>query len=158
MPTDPGADEVRKGDFTVTLTLDHNYQFGAALDLPGVNDLRVDEPPPIGDGNGPSPTRLLATSIGHCLASSALYCLRKARIDVQSMTATVHGEMTRTEEGRLRVGRLSVELHPVVPEGDIPRMRRCLDIFEEFCVVTGAVRAGLPVEVIVTPSPADPPT
>jgi uncharacterized OsmC-like protein len=152
--TDPGADEVRTGDFTVNLTLDRNYQFDAALDLPDVPDLRVDETPPIGDGAGPSPTRLLATSIGHCLASSALYCLRKARIDVQSMTATVHGEMTRTDEGRLRVGRLSVELKPAVSEADIPRMRRCLDIFEDFCVVTGAVRAGLPVDVAVTPTPA----
>jgi hypothetical protein len=67
------------------------------------------------------------------------------------MTATVSGEMTRTESGRLRVGRLTVELLPVVAESDIPRMRQCLDIFEDFCVVTGAVRDGLAVDVAVTP-------
>jgi len=144
-------DTARSG-FTVTLTLDRNYQFDADLDLPGVASMRVDEPPPIGDGAGPSPTRMLATSIGHCLASSALYCLRKARIDVESMTAKVDGEMTRTESGRLRVGSLSVVLLPVVAKADIRRMRRCLDIFEDFCVVTGAVREGLPVDVTVTPT------
>jgi uncharacterized OsmC-like protein len=143
--------EDRPSGFTVTLTLDQGYQFDAALDLPGVADLRVDEPPPIGDGAGPSPTRLLATSIGHCLASSALYCLRKARIEVGSMTATVRADMVRNEQGRLRVGRLGVTLQPVVAEEDIPRMQRCLGIFEDFCVVTGAVRQGLAVDVNVTP-------
>ena len=138
--------------FTITLDLDHDYQFDANLDLPGVAPLRVDERPPIGQGNGPSPTRMLATSVGQCLASSALFCLRKARIDVQSMSATVLGEMARNETGKLRVGRLTVELRPVVQEADVPRMRRCLEIFEDFCVVTGAVRQGLPVDVTVTPS------
>lgn len=140
------------GQFTITLDLDHDYQFDADLDLPGVAPLRVDEPPPIGQGNGPSPTRMLATSVGQCLASSALYCLRKARIDVQSMSATVLGEMIRNETGKLRIGHLAVELRPVVQEVDVPRMRRCLEIFEDFCVVTGAVRQGLPVDVTVTPS------
>jgi uncharacterized OsmC-like protein len=139
------------GGFTVTLTLDHDYQFDADLGILGVSPLRVDEIPPIGQAGGPSPTRMLATAVGHCLASSALFCLRKARIEVTSMSASVRGEMTRTDEGRLRVGRLTVELHPVVAEEDVPRMHRCLDIFEDFCVVTGAVRQGFPIDVSVTP-------
>jgi uncharacterized OsmC-like protein len=140
------------GQFTITLDLDHDYQFDADLELPGVAPLRVDEPPPIGQGNGPSPTRMLAASVGQCLASSALFCLRKARIDVQSMSATVVGEMVRNESGKLRMGRLTVELRPVVQGADVPRMHRCLEIFEDFCVVTGAVREGLPVDVTIKPS------
>ena len=141
--------------FTITLDLDRDYQFDAELGLPGVAPLRVDELPPIGQGNGPSPTRMLATSVGQCLASSALYCLRKARIDVQSMSVSVLGEMVRNESGRLRMGRLTVDLVPVVQEADVPKMRRCLEIFEDFCVVTGAVREGLPIDVTVRPSTAE---
>lgn len=148
----PATDsESGHGGFTVNLTLDHDYQFDADLDIPGVPPLRVDETPPIGQGTGPSPTRMLATAVGHCLASSALFCLRKAHINVTSMSASVRGEMTRTEEGRLRVGRLTVELHPVVAQEDVSRMQRCLEIFEDFCVVTGAVRQGFPIDVSVSP-------
>ena len=138
-------------EFAIELDLDHGYQFDVKFDLPGITDLRVDETPPIGEGAGPSPTRMLATSIGHCLASSALYCLRKAHIDVQGMTATVKGELVRNEEGRLRVGRMAVELAPRVEEKDVARMQRCLEIFEDFCVVTGAVRNGIDVDVAVSP-------
>jgi organic hydroperoxide reductase OsmC/OhrA len=138
-------------EFAIKLDLDHGYQFDVKFDLPSIADLRVDETPPIGEGAGPSPTRMLATSIGHCLASSALFCLRKARIDVQGMTATVKGELVRNEEGHLRVGRMAVELAPRVAAKDVARMQRCLEIFEDFCVVTGAVRKGIDVDVALSP-------
>ncbi len=141
-------------EFAVTLDLDHGYQFDAKFDSPGIPHLRIDETPPIGDGAGPSPARLLATAVGHCLASSALYCLRKARIDVLDMTVVVRGEMVRNDAGRLRVGRLAVQLAPRVAERDVERMKRCLQIFEDFCVVTGAVRDGVTVDVDVSPVPS----
>jgi len=139
-------------EFTITLDLLENYQFHVAFDSPGIAPLLVDEIPPIGEGAGPSPSRMLATSVAHCLASSALYCLRKARIDVQEMHATVRGAMVRNERGRLRMGSLSVSLEPKVAPADVPRMQRCLDIFEDFCVITQSVRQGLPVDVSVAPA------
>ena len=30
-----------------------------------------------------------------------------------------------------------------------PRLKRCLDLFEDFCVVTASVRQGIPVSVEV---------
>lgn len=141
-----------ESEFTIALDLKENYRFGVRYDLPTVPPLEVDETPPIGEGAGPSPSRMLATAVAHCLASSALYCLRKARVPVQGMRVVAHGRLVRNEKGRLRMGGISVELHPQVAEEDLPRMHRCLEIFEDFCVITQSVRAGLPVDVAVKPA------
>jgi hypothetical protein len=43
-------------------------------------------------------------------------------------------------------------------EGDAanPRMGRCLDIFEQFCIVTQSVRQGIQVDVRVEPEVVEP--
>jgi organic hydroperoxide reductase OsmC/OhrA len=111
----------------------------------------VDEPPPLGAGHGPNASRLLAAAVGNCLSASALLCLRKARIDVRGMRTTVRSSMVRNEKGRLRIGTIRVDIEPVVSPADRERMSRCLELFEDFCVVTQSVREGIDVEVAVTP-------
>jgi organic hydroperoxide reductase OsmC/OhrA len=74
---------------------------------------------------------LLAAAVGNCLSASALFCLNRARIEVQSMHTEVEVTLTRNEAGRLRVGGISVRIEPEVAEEDIPRMNRCLEIFED---------------------------
>jgi organic hydroperoxide reductase OsmC/OhrA len=137
--------------FDVSLRLDHGYQFRADFGLPGVAQLTLDEAVPLGDGTGPNPAGLLAAAVANCLASSLLLCLRKARIEVSGMAASAAGTMARNEKGRLRVTAINVTLTPSVAEGDIPRMDRCLEIFEDFCPVTAAVRKGVDVRVTVEP-------
>jgi uncharacterized OsmC-like protein len=53
-----------------------DYQFDVefATDLP---TWRVDEPPPLGQGQGPTPVQLLAAAVGNCLSDSLLFALRK---------------------------------------------------------------------------------
>ena len=46
---------------------------------------------------------------------------------------------------------IRVLIEPVVAESERPRMHRCLELFEDFCVVTQSVRAGIDVEVDVEP-------
>ncbi|MEO8456580.1 MAG: OsmC family protein [Chloroflexota bacterium] len=137
--------------FDVSLKLDHGYEFRADFGLPGVGQLTLDEPGPLGEGAGPNPARLLAVAVANCLASSLLFCLRKARIDVTGMAVSATGTMARNEKGRLRVTTIDVNLMPGVAEGDIARMTRCVDIFEDFCPVTAAVRRGVDVRVTVEP-------
>jgi organic hydroperoxide reductase OsmC/OhrA len=137
--------------FEVSLELDHGYEFRADFGLPGVAEMTLDEPAPVGDGAGPNPARLLAAAVANCLASSLLFCLRKARIEVSDMAVSAAGTMARNEKGRLRVTAIKVTLTPSVAEGDIPRLNRCLEIYEEFCPVAAAVRQGVDVQVAVEP-------
>jgi organic hydroperoxide reductase OsmC/OhrA len=135
----------------VTLDLEEGFRFRVDLDQEGVAPLVVDEPAPLGDGAGPNAVRLLAAAVGQCLSASALFCLRKARIDVQDLRTNVRVTTGRNEEGRLRVQALHVDLEPVVPVEQHPRMRRCLELFEDYCVVTQAVRGGIEVDTRVEP-------
>ena len=137
--------------FALDLTFKDGYEFAVDFARPGVAPLLVDEQPPIGAGRGPNPARLLATAVGHCLASSFLFCVRKSRVDVTAMAVRVEGTMMRNERGRLRIGGLRVRLAPGIRAEDRERLGRCLELFEDFCVVTQSVRAGLDVQVEVAP-------
>jgi organic hydroperoxide reductase OsmC/OhrA len=115
----------------------------------GVPPLLLDEPPPLGAGRGPTAARLLAAAIGNCLSASLLYCLRRARVEVQGMHTTVEGTLVRNERGRFRVGAIRVKLAPDVAPAQRERMSRCLGLFEDFCIVTESVRQGVQVDVEV---------
>jgi organic hydroperoxide reductase OsmC/OhrA len=62
--------------------------------------------------------------------------------------------MRRNEKGRWRIAALKVKLHPAIRDEDVPRSKRCLEVFEDFCIVTESVRKGIEVNVsIETESP-----
>lgn len=136
----------------VSRTLLHReagYRFRVRFDREGMPDLITDESPPLGDGQGPNPSRLLATAVGNCLAASFLFCAGKARLSLDGLEAEVLTEFTRNEAGRLRIGGIKVRLLPKWTDEVAARAERCLQVFEDFCVVTQAVRHGVPVEVQV---------
>lgn len=135
----------------VSLELQGGYRFLVDFHQDGVPPLLVDEPPPLGEGVGPGASRVLLAAIANCLSASALYCLRKARIEVQSMHTEATASLLRNEQGRLRIGHVDVRLEPAVAPEDEPRMRRCLDLFEDFCTVTQSVRGGIDIAVKVEP-------
>lgn len=114
-------------------------------------EIITDEPPPLGSGAGPSPSELLAAAVGSCLASSLLFCLQKARLEVKDLEADVTSTMVRDPKGRLRIGGMRVRLAPSVDPGVREKMDRCLEIFESFCTVTQSVRRGVDVTVEVEP-------
>jgi uncharacterized OsmC-like protein len=138
--------------FRVTLSRSEGYAFAAEFDGDGWPEITVDESPPLGRGVGPNPTRMLAVAVGGCLASSLLFCLGKARVDVQGFEAAVEGTVARNEEGRLRIMELRVTLAPSVRDAERERMQRCLSLFEDFCTVTASVRKGIPIHVHVAPT------
>ncbi len=143
----PEVDE--SAGFEVRLDQDEDYRFRADFGLPGAEPWIIDEPPPLGDAAGPNASRLVAAAVGHCLSASALYCLQRARIPVRGVHTVVTGGTTRNERGRLRIGGLKVSIELDVDDAQRDRMGRCLGLFEDFCVVTASVRAGIPVEVEV---------
>jgi organic hydroperoxide reductase OsmC/OhrA len=135
----------------ITMDLRKGYKFLVDFHQKGVEPLLVDEPLPVGEGHGPGASKLLAAAVGNCLSASALFCLNKAHIAVHGMRTTVRTTKARNEKGRLRISRIEVMLAPQVAEEDIPRMQRCLELFEEYCTVTASVRQGIDVAVEVAP-------
>ncbi|MGE5760632.1 MAG: OsmC family protein [Gemmatimonadota bacterium] len=139
--------------FEVRLTLQRDYQIAADFGIPEAPDLTFDEPRPLGEGAGPNAARVLAAAVGDCLSSSYLFCMRRAHIDVKELKTTVTGTFTRNANGRLRIGGLKVRLEPLLATDKPERAARCLELFEDFCVVTQSVRDGIDVQVAVTPAP-----
>lgn len=135
--------------FDISMVLEDEYRFDVDFALPGVAPLRMDEPEPLGGSEGPNAARLLAAAVGNCLSSSALFCLRKARVPVSGMRTEVRTTLGRNDAGRLRVHDIEVTLHPEVADEDQARMVRCMDLFEDFCLVTESVRKGIEVGVEV---------
>lgn len=137
--------------FSLTLSLQQDYQFQVDFGKAGVAPLLVDEPEPLGHGAGPNPTRLLGAAVGSCLGASLLFCLNKARISPAGLRIAVEGTVARNPEGRLRVASLTARLSPEVTPEERARMGRCLEVFEQYCTVTESVRHGIDVTVEVEP-------
>jgi uncharacterized OsmC-like protein len=139
-------------DFAVSLDWQRGYEFSVDFELDGVPSLITDEPPPLGEGAGPNPARMLAAAVGNCMSASLRFCLERAHIEILDMKARVTGTMVRNERGRFRIGSMSVLLEPVVAPGDLERMGRCLEMFEDFCIVGQSVREGIEMNVEVAAS------
>ena len=131
------------------LELLEGYKFKVEFDVHGIPSLVVDEMKPIGKEEGPNPTRLLSAAIGHCISSSLLYCLGKAKVKVKKLETMVQANVERNKEGYLRIAGLDVQVGLEVSEEDKARVPRCLKIFENYCTVTQSVRKGIDVKVNV---------
>jgi uncharacterized OsmC-like protein len=130
----------------VTVRLSHGFEFIAEFnDVPNAPPLLLDEPKPLGGNRAPNAAALLGAAVGNCLAASLTFCLRRARVDVEGLTASVTTHVTRNERGRHRIARIDVELDPVL--GNSANVVGCEELFEDFCTVTASVKHGIPVRV-----------
>jgi len=144
---------VKDEQFTVRLTLQDGYAFSVDFGGQDFVPLMVDELPPLGQGRGPNPARLLAAAVGSCLSASLLFCLRKSRMAVSDLRTTVDVSLARSDRGRLRIGGIRVRLAPELDAEQRERMGRCLELFQDFCIVTESVRDGIDVDVLVEHPP-----
>ncbi len=135
--------------FEIHLERIAGYQFRADFGSADIAALIVDEPPPLGAGSGPNPARLLAVAVGNCLSASLIFCLSKSRAEIGSVQTSVTGTFVRNERNRLRIGGLFVAIEIDVPETDSAKLERCLQMFEDYCVVTASVRQGIDMTVSV---------
>ncbi|HEX5122129.1 MAG TPA: OsmC family protein, partial [Rhodanobacteraceae bacterium] len=120
-----------------------------AFDETSLPPLLADETPPLGGGKGPDPGRLLGAAIGNCLCASLLFALRKFKNQPGTIVARVRVEHARNAKGRLRIGKVAVEIALPEPAADYAAIERILAQFEQFCTITESVRVGVPVEVTV---------
>ena len=137
-------------EFTTTMEQVKDYTFTISFDKPSMKTLTLDESPPLGSASGPNASRILASAVGHCLSASLLFCLEKSRIPIKHVTTRIHTTLARNEAGRWRVQRIDVTIKADPQnEQDRERMERCVQIFEDFCIVTQSVRKGIDVNVRV---------
>lgn len=134
--------------FSVTVQQIEGFEFRVKFDKEQFAPLLLDEPPPLGGDTAPNAARVLAAAIGNCLSASLVFCLKRADVAATGVTADVDVEIVRTEQRRLRVGKVNVTLHTELSAGD-PALASCLATFEDFCIVTQSVRQGIDVAVRV---------
>lgn len=136
---------------SVSLTLRHDLAFLVSFDNSKMAIINTDESPESGgSGEGPDASRLLAAAIGNCLSASLAFCLKKSRIELKDLKTKVEVKIARNEKGHLRVKQMKVKMHPEFKfSDDANRTERCKQIFQDYCIVTEAVRQGIPVEVNV---------
>jgi len=132
--------------FSVQMRLLSGFKF--EIDFGGSGHIFSDEPPPLGEGEGPNPSMLLGAAVANCLAASLLFAVRKFKEDPGQVSARVKGSLER-QDGRWRICKLDVELNLGVDAALIPHLERALNQFESFCVVTQSVRQGIDVSVKV---------
>ena len=133
---------------SIRLVQRRDYQFENQFNA-DIPVLLADEPPPLGNGAGPSPLQLLSAAVGNCLAASLLFALRKYRLQAEPIACDVSAETGRNDQKRLRVAAMTVRLTLGVPAATLPHLDRVLATFEDFCTVTGSVRSSFPVTVSV---------
>ena len=132
----------------VTLRQRDAYQFDIEF-APQLPLLRSDEPPPLGQGNGPTPAQLLLAAVANCMSSSLVFALGKFKNDARGVTTTASAEVGRNEAGRLRVQRIALRIDLGAAAAELQHVERILDQFEEFCTVGQSVRAGIPTDIEV---------
>lgn len=133
---------------TVRLLQQQDYQFDVQFGA-GVPALLADEPPPLGQGKGPSPVQLLAAAVGNCLSDSLLFALRKYKQRPEPIQCEVTAEVGRNEQGRLRVLAMQATLTLGVPAEALEHLERVLTSFETYCTVTQSIAQGIAVQVTV---------
>ncbi len=131
------------------LWLRDGYKFNVDFDMNYIPSILVDETKPDGEGLGPNPPRLLAAAVGHCMSSSLIFCLKKARIPIEEIKTIVTTNLFRNQIGKLRIRSIDVQISLKVNKEDEPRVPRCLTLFEDYCTVTQSIRKGIEVNVNV---------
>lgn len=138
-----------ENQFTLTIKRVENYLF--QLDFGEFGNVLADEPAPLGGGEGPSPSALLAASVANCLSASLLFALSKKKEDPGELSATVTGTTARVGK-YLRITNVKVALKLGVEKSSLTSLDSALKVFEDYCTVTQSVRAGIDVDVEITDS------
>lgn len=137
------------GKFTINLEQEEGYAFRVKFDLKKADDILMDEPPPLGERNGPNASRLLAAAAANCLSASLMFCLAKEDVPARAVKTEASCTLVRNDKRRLRVGRLDVRITAGGELLESKKRDRCMELFEDFCVVTASIRQGIPVGVEV---------
>lgn len=136
-------------EISLTLTQESDYAFRIVFDETPIPDLHTDEPSPLGSDSGPNPSRLLVAAVANCLSASLIFALGKYKNTPKGVVARTRARLERNEHKRLRISHIDVVIELPDAAADYAQLDRLLKQFENFCIVTESVRAGVPVDVRV---------
>lgn len=137
--------------FQASLKLIEGFKFEVDFGIENTG-LIMDEPEPVGTNIGPNASKVLAAAMGNCLTASLLFCLKKARVEVGGINTKVNGVMRRNEKGRWRIVEITVDIIPSLSAEYDEQFDRCINLFEEFCIVSQSIKQGIPINVKVNPT------
>jgi uncharacterized OsmC-like protein len=135
-------------EITVSMQQVRDYEFRVRFENTGFAELTMDGPGSMSHGAGPSPSQLLAASIGNCLCLSLLLAARKQGLRINGLRAEVKTRIELDEHNRYRVPRAQVTMAPEFEGASPEQIRDCLALCEELCAVTNSVREGIDVSVV----------
>ena len=113
-------------------------------------DLNVDEPVSFhGTDLGPSAVEYVLIGIGGCLGTTFTFCLRKNKIELETLKVIVEGELShKGPKMLLRLVNVNVDLNFVPKEvGSDKEINKCMKEFFEYCIITNSITKGLPINV-----------
>jgi len=133
----------------VGLTLEEEMIFKCDLGEMKVKDCYIDEAHKDEvDMLGPNPSRMLAMAILGCLSASFIFCLKKRNFTLDNLKAEAEVTIARNQKGFWRVKKIDVDIKMKIEDQRTrKRADQCRKMFEQYCVVTQAVREGIDVEV-----------
>ncbi|NVM18000.1 MAG: OsmC family protein [Candidatus Lokiarchaeota archaeon] len=133
----------------VGITLEENMVFKCDLGDMKVKDCYIDDTHKNElDMLGPNPSRMLGLALLGCLSASFIFCLKKKNLTLDDLNAEAELTIARNKKGFLRVMKVDVDINIKISD-PVTRKRadQCKKMFEQYCVVTQAVREGIDVEV-----------
>ena len=133
----------------VGLTLEEEMIFKCDLGEMKVKDCYIDEAHKDEvDMLGPNPSRMLGMAILGCLSASFIFCLKKRNLSIDDLKAEAEVNIARNQKGFWRVKKIDVNIDVKIDDPETrKRADQCRKMFEQYCVVTQAVREGIDVEV-----------
>ncbi|MFX0076579.1 MAG: OsmC family protein [Candidatus Hermodarchaeota archaeon] len=133
----------------VGITLDREMIFRCNLGDMNVKDCYIDDTHKNEvDMLGPNPSRLLGLALLGCLSASFIFCLKKKNLTLDDLQATAELTIARNDKGFWRVMKVDVDINMEISDPETrKRADQCKKMFEQYCVVTQAVREGINVEV-----------
>lgn len=140
-------------EFDIEVEQVDGFEFRVRFDKTQFQELMLDEPQPLGQDRAPNASRVLSAAVGNCLAASLVFCSKRAGLALSRVRAKVHTELVRNADKRLRIGTIRVVLSVPSAVASPAELATCAAKFEDFCVVTQSVRAGIDVRVAIESAP-----
>lgn len=146
-------DEMNAGPRAMMKCSNDRTNFVRTLNREYNQTMHTDEPPDLGHsfkkgGRGEAPSAfdyLIAAGMG-CQINTLEQMLHKARITEYEIEGECTG-FTVQKENIKRIQKLELEITLAVPEAKESQARRCLDVYEQGCVVGETLKRGLDFDV-----------